>query len=163
MKKVIIGLSVALLAFGAMGCSKDKDTKSAANSVETLAQIEVKSAIHDAKAADPTQALTCKYVLVSGANGVYSVSKAELKTSGSCNFADLQGKAAAAGSLDAAKAAQVVAAVADSSLPSAAKDAFGCTVYNIKTNARKVGIQDCTNGQGVGNAAAKSVTAILGL
>ncbi len=158
MKKVIIGLSIAILALGAMGCNKQKKAKAAAaGAAEVLQQLEAQYQMNDASAADPNQALTCKYVLIQGT----SVSKAEVKTSGSCNWSDLKSKAAA-GAANGNVAAQLVSVVAaDPSLPASAKDKWDCTAYNIKTNVRSVGAQDCKDGSGVNDATGKAITAAL--
>ena len=165
MKKVIIGLSIALLAFGAMGCKKDKkesNTAAAAPASEELQQIEAKYQRQDSSAPAGSD-LTCKYILVQGAGGSYTVSKAEVKTSGQCNWADLQGKAATSGAITAAQAAQVVAGAAAGGLPASVKDKWNCTSYNVVTNARRVGAQDCQDGSGAGQSMGSSITGILGL
>ena len=163
MKKVLVGLSVALLALGTFGCSKDKDSKSAADAGEVLRQVEVFSSINDARAADPNTALTCTYALISESNGAYSISKAEVKTSGSCNFDDVKSKAVAAGSLDSGKAAQIVSVIGPVNMISQAQPSFNCRAYNIKTSMQAGGVSDCVNGNGSNDAVAKSITAILGL
>ena len=164
MKKVIIGLSIALLAFGAMGCKKDKkETKTAAAPAsEELQQLEAKYQRQDSNAPAGSD-LTCKYVLIQGAGGSYTMSKAEVKTSGQCNWADLQGKAATAGAISAAQAAQVVAGAAGGGLPASVKDKWNCTAYNVVTNARRVGAQDCADGSGTGQNMGASISGILGL
>ena len=164
MKKVIIGLSIALLAFGAVGCKKDKKetTTAAAPAAEELQQIEAKYQRQDTSAPAGSD-LTCKFILVQGSGGSYTMSKAELKTSGQCNWADLQGKAATAGAISAAQAAQIVAGVAAGGLPASAKDKWNCTAYNIATNGRRVGVQDCEDGSGAGQNLGKTISTILGL
>ena len=164
MKKVIIGLSIALLAFGAMGCKKDKKetNTAAAPAAEELQQLEAKYQRQDSSA--PAGAdLTCKFVLVQGSGGSYTMSKAEVKTSGQCNWADLQGKAATAGAVSAAQAAQILSSISASGLPGTAKDKWNCTAYNVVTNGRRVGVQDCADGSGAGQNVAATITSTLGL
>ena len=161
MKKVIIGVSIALLALGATGCKKEKKTRAAAaGAAEALSQLEVQAQLNNTAATDPNTALTCTYILVQGT----SINKAEIKTSGKCDFAALKGQAAAAGTLSAAAASQIVSAIAaDSSLPASAKSKWDCKAYNIRTNVRQVGAQDCKDGKGVNDATAKLISSALGL
>lgn len=167
MKKVIIGLSVAMLALGAFGCSKDKETKTAvaaAPASENVKQIEVKYQLNDTAATDPSTALTCRYVLVQDNAGTLNITKAEVKTSGKCDWNDLKGKAAAAGTLSSAAASQIVSIIAaDTTLPASAKDKWDCAALNIKTNVRKVGAQSCQDGKGVADAVAKQIVSALGI
>lgn len=167
MKKVIIGLSVAMLALGAFGCSKEKETKTAvaaAPASENIKQIEVKYQLNDTAATDPSTALNCRYVLIQDNAGSLNISKAEVKTSGKCDWNDLKGKAAGAGTLSAASASQIVSIIsADTTLPASAKDKWDCAAINIKTNVRKVGAQSCKDGKGVSDAVAKQVVAALGM
>lgn len=168
MKKVIIGLSVAMLALGAFGCSKDnKETKTAvaaAPASENLKQLEVKYQLNDTAATDPSTALTCRYVLVQDNAGALNITKAEVKTSGKCDWNDLKGKAAGAGTLSAAAASQIVSVIAaDSTLPASAKDKWDCASVNIKTNVRKVGALSCKDGKGTNDAVAKQVISALGI
>lgn len=167
MKKAIIGLSVALLALGAFGCSKDNESKTAAAaapSSENLKQLEVKAQLNDTAATDPTTALKCTYVLIQDNNGALNISKAEAKTSGKCDWNDLKGKAAGAGALAAASASQIISIVsADPSLPASAKDRWDCAAINLKTNVRKVGVQSCKENNGAGDAIAKQIMAALGM
>lgn len=163
MKKVIIGLSVALLAFGAMGCSKDKKPKAAAGPAsEELQQLEAKYQRQDGSAPAGSD-LTCKYVVIQGAGGSYTMSRAEVKTTGQCNWADLQGKAATAGAISAAQAAQIVSSIAAADAPANVKDKWNCTSYNIVTNGRRGGVQDCADGSGNGQAVGATITSIIGL
>lgn len=161
MKKVIVGLSVALLVLGAMGCSKEKKVKSAAASTgasEQILSIEVKAQLNDPAATDPNTALSCKYVLVSNNNK----SVGEAKTSGSCKWNEIT--PASAGALNAAAAAKVISIIsADTSLPANVKEKWDCKAINIKTTVRQVGAQDCKDGSGVGDATAKALSAALGL
>ena len=164
MKKVIIGITIALLAVGAAGCSKEKKVKAAApDAAEQLVSIEVQSQMNDGSASDPSTALTCKYAIVQNNGGTLNVSKAELKTSGKCDFAALKGQASAAGSISSNAVAQVMAAVSADNLPASVKAKWDCTAYNIKTNVRKAGAQDCKDGQGINDATAKAIAAALGL
>ena len=166
MKKAIIGLTIALLAVGAAGCNKDKKTKaaSAPAAVETLEYVDATFQRDDPNAQDPSTALTCKYIRVEGSNGAYTVSKAEIKTSGRCDFNALKGSAASAGVLSADNAAAIVSAiVSDKSLPATVGDKRGCTAFNMKTSTRKAAAQDCPDGSGKGAEVARSVAAILGL
>ena len=167
MKKVIIGLSIALLALGTMGCHKERQSRnvtaenaaSAPVVAESIVKIEVKAQKQD-PAAPADTALTCKYVLVSGT----SISAAETKTSGKCDFNALAGQAAAAGSLSADAAAKIISIIsADSSMPNSAKSKWDCKAINVQTNARKVGAQDCADGQGVNDATGKALAGVLGL
>lgn len=166
MKKVIIGLSIALLALGTFGCHKERKNGNvtAANAAEapvaaeTITTIEAMIQKQDPAAADPATALTCKYVLVSGS----SMSVAEVKTAGKCNFNELKGQAAAAGSFT--NGAQVLSIISsDSTLPASAKAKWDCKAINVVTNHRKVGAQDCANGQGVNDATGKALANALGI
>ncbi|MBQ9394883.1 MAG: hypothetical protein IJU23_05130 [Proteobacteria bacterium] len=161
MKKVIIGLSIALLAFGAMGCKKEKKVQAAsAGASEQILSLEVMAQLNDPAASDASAALTCKYVSVSGS----SMSVGEVKTSGSCDWSAVKSSAAASGSLNSAAAAKIVSIIsADSSLPANVKDKWDCKAINITTNLRQVGAQDCADGSGVSDATAKSISAALGL
>ena len=161
MKKVIIGLSIALLAFGAMGCKKEKKVKTAtAAAAEQIMSLEVMAQTNDPAAADPNTALTCKYISVAGS----SMSVGEIKTSGSCDWNAVKGAAAASGALNSAAAAKIVSAISsDSSLPANVKDKWDCKAINITTNLRQVGAQDCLDGSGVNDATAKAISAALGL
>ncbi len=168
MKKVILGLSIALLAFGAMGCHKERANANvtAANAAsapvveEVLQKVEVKISMNDTQATDPNTALTCKYVLISG----NSISVAEEKTSGKCNFNTLAGNAQASGSLSADAAAKIIAVLqADTTMPASVKQKWDCKAINVQTNARKGGAQDCLDGQGVNDASGKALAGILGL
>lgn len=161
MKKIIIGVSIVLLAFGATACHKERKVRSAgAGSAEVLSQIEVQAQSNDAAAADPNTALTCTYVLVQGT----SVSKAEVKTAGKCDFASLRNQVAAAGNISDAAAAQIISAIAaDASLPGSVKSKWDCKAYNVRSNVRSVGAQDCKDGKGVSDATAKAISAALGL
>ena len=165
MKKVLIGLTIAMLSLGAAGCNKDKPKVAAAPvSEEALLQVEASYQRDDPNAQDPSQALTCKYINVTGSNGAYSVSKAEIKTSGRCDFDALKGSASSAGALAADKAAQIVSLIqSDDSLSASARDKRGCTAINVRTTTRKAGAQDCVDGSGKGNNVAKGIAAVLGL
>ncbi len=170
MKKILIALTVATLAMTSFACNKDKKEAATAaapapqSAAEVLEQLEANYQRNDANATDPSAALTCKVIVVSGSNGNYSVQKAEQKTSGSCDFAALKGSLAAAGSLSAASADSIVSAIsANPNLPASAKAKWDCTSLNIKTNIRKVGVQDCLDGSGNGAAEAAAVARALGL
>lgn len=165
MKKVFLGLSIAALVMCSVGCSKKSESKTAsAGSAEVVNTIEAKYQRNDASATDPSTALRCVLVVANNNGGALSVSKAEVKTSGSCNWGDLQGKLANTGSMSADAAAQIVSMVAsDTTLPANVRDKWDCTAINISTNARRVGMQDCANGSGIANSMAKSVASLLGL
>ena len=162
MKKVIIGLGVALLAFGAMGCSKEKAKAVTAAAGEELQQLEAKYQRQD-PAAPAGSDLTCKYVFIQGAGGSYTMSKAEVKTSGQCNWSDLQGKAASAGAISGAQAAQITASIAAGGVPDSVKDKYNCTSYNIITSGHRGGVQDCKDGSGTAQGVGSTISAILGL
>ena len=166
MKKILIALTVAALAMTSFACSKDKKesetaaTAAAPAAAETITTIEANYQRNDASASDPSTALTCKVVLVNGD----AILTAEQKTSGSCDFAALKGSAAAAGSLSADAASSIISTLAaDPNLPASAKDKWDCTSINVKTSIRTVGVQDCADGSGNGNAAAQSIAKSLGL
>ena len=167
MKKVIVGLTIALLAVGAAGCNKDKKSTpvtapSAAE--EVLASVEANYQRDDPNASDPSTALTCKYLSVVSEGGVYKVKKAEIKTSGRCDFPSLKNSASDAGVLASDKAAAIVnAATSDSTLPASARDKRGCTAINVRTTGRKIGVQDCSENNGNGDSVAKAIAAQLGL
>ena len=163
MKKVIIGLGVALLAFGAMGCSKDKKPKAVAGPAgEELQQLEAKYQRQDPSAPNGSD-LTCKYISIQGAGGSYTMSRAEVKTTGQCNWGDLQSKAATAGAISASQAAQIVASIAAANPAPSVNDKWNCTTYNVVSNARRGGVQDCADGSGNGQAVGTTITQILGL
>ena len=119
--------------------------------------------MNDANASDPSTALTCKYALVQNNGGTYNVSKAELKTSGKCDFAALKSQASAAGTVSSNAIAQVMAAISADNAPASAKAKWDCIAYNVKSNVRKAGVQDCKDGGGQNDATAKAITAALGL
>ena len=170
MKKVLLGLSLAALVVCSFGCSKksssnsDASATAAAGAAETLSSIEVKHQRFTQNATDPSTALRCVYITGTNNGTTVELKKAEVKTSGQCNWAELQGKAAGAAPLSADAAARIVSAVAsDSSLPAVAKDKWDCTAINVRTNVRKAGAQDCADGSGAGNAIAKTMASTLGL
>ena len=167
MKKIIVGLTIALLAVGAAGCNKDKKAKtvtapSAAEAV--LISVDANYQRDDPNAADPSTALTCKYLGVVSEGGAYKVKKAEIKTSGRCDFNSLKNSASDAGVLASDKAAAIVnVVVSDNTLPASARDKRGCTAINVRTTNRKIGVQDCSENDGNGDSAAKAIAAQLGL
>lgn len=167
MKKIIVGLTIALLAVGAAGCNKDKKAKpvtAPAAAEEVLASVEANYQRDDPNASDPSTALTCKYLGVVSEGGVYKVKKAEIKTSGRCDFPSLKSSASDAGVLASDKAAAIVSIInSDNTLPASARDKRGCTAINIRTTGHKVGVQDCSTNDGNGDSIAKSVAAQLGL
>ena len=163
MKKVIVGLTIAMLAIGAAGCSKDKksNTPSGAPDVasESLKSVEVKYQRDDPSASDPSTALTCKYMYVSGS----SIKKAELKTSGRCDFEALKANATDAGSLSSDTAAQIIAIATSENAPGSAREKRGCTAINVKTSLpRSVGVQDCVDNSGNNDSMAKELARVLG-
>ena len=148
-----------------MGCNKDKkesNTAAAAPAAEQLKQVEAKYQSQDPNAAANSD-LTCKYVLVKGSNGSYTISKAEVKTSGECNWSDLQGKAAAAGTISDAQASQIVSAVVSGGPVPEQSPKWNCVSYKIKTSSRTVGAQDCKDGSGAGQGVGSTISSILGL
>ncbi len=165
MKKAFLGLTVAALVVCSFGCSKKSETTTAAApAADAVNTIEVKYQRNDKAAADPNTALRCVYLTAQNNGGTLAVSKAEVKTSGSCNWTDLQGKAASAGVISADAAAQIMSLVSsDSTLPANVRDKWDCTAINIKTNIRKVGAQDCADNNGVANGIGRSIANVLGL
>ena len=168
MKKVFLGLSIAAWVCCSFGCNEDKkgseSASAASGSSEVVNTIEAKYQRNDASASDPNTALHCVYVKVQNNGGALSLSKAEVKTSGSCNWADLQGKAASAGMMSADASAQIVNMVAsDTTLPANVREKWDCTAINITTNVRRVGVQDCLDNNGIANGMGKSIAGMLGL
>jgi len=171
MKKVLLALCAVSIAFGAAACSKDKHevrTAAAAQAVasESVTQTEALYQYNDANAADPSTALSCKYVLITGNNRV----EASTKTAGKCDFQSIKASAAASGSASDAQLANVMDALNSvKNAPASAGKSINCVTYNIKTTTRAVGLQDCSladaskaNADDKAAAAAK-ITKILGL
>lgn len=169
MKKAFLGLSIVALVCCSFGCNKDKKAEptaaaAASGSSEVVNTIEAKLQRNDASATDPNTALRCVYVKVQNNGGSLAISKAEVKTSGSCNWADLQGKAASAGMMPADASTQIVNMIAsDVTLPATVRDKWDCTSINITTNARRVGVQDCADNTGIANDMGKTIAGMLGL
>lgn len=172
MKKLSLAVCIALLALGGFAC---KDKKADANVpvttavvAESLQQLEGFWQRNDAAAPDPNTALDCRYVLIQEQAGNLVRFSAAMKTSGQCNFAELRSKVQATGNLSGAQAQQIVDLVSANAMPASASASWDCAAYTITTNARTVGAMDCAlqdraKAVSGADAAAKSITDILGL
>lgn len=168
MKKIVIALC-AFAAIGAISCSKDKKEAAAPDAQESVQQIEAYWQLNDNHAADPSTALHCRYVLIQNNGGMLVRKQADVKTSGQCAWNDIKGRAADAGAVSADIGAQITSiAMNNIDLAASAQPAWDCAAYNIKTQVRAVGVQDCTIGKRgdavSGHAAiARQITNLLGL